>query len=522
MRSAFSEKDRQQMAEMGITEYTAMEQLEIFERRLSPVQLQRPCTVGDGIRILNDSEVEKYSQTYSEAVQAGRTMKFIPASGAASRMFKLLLRFNSEFDQIHLSEIMNGAKDDSDYADFLKFAKGIRSYAFFGDLRELLNRKGFDIEERIRAGQFKEIVNAVVAEGGLNYAELPKGLIKFHKYNSEARTAFEEHLVEAAAYCKDKDGIARLHLTISPEHEEAVKSHIKMVRSKYERNGLQFEINYSFQKPSTNTIAVDMENKPFRLDDGTILFRPGGHGALLENLNELEGDIIFIKNIDNVVPDRLKEETYKCKRILGGILVKLQRTIFHYLNKLSNVPGAPQLIKEAGEFAGSKLSIRMPKHILNASLDEQKQFLIEKLNRPLRVGGMVRNEGEPGGGPFWIRQQDGAESLQVVEAAQVNKDDPDQEKVWQSATHFSPTDFVCGVRDFTGKPFDLVKFRDPDAAFITKKFQNGRELKALELPGLWNGSMAFWNTVFVEVPIITFNPVKTVLDLLRPNHQPEN
>lgn len=522
MESIFSDNDRRQMAEMGISEQTALKQLEIFEKRLPPIHLKRPCTVGDGIRALDESDTEKYSKIYSDAEQAGRVMKFVPASGAASRMFKLLLRFNNEFDQISVNEIEDDAKSNNDYANFLKFANGIRDYAFFGDIKDFLDQKGIDIEERIRRGHFKEIVDAVIAEEGLNYAELPKGLIKFHKYHSEARTAFEEHLVEAEAYCKDRNEIARLHFTISPEHEEVVKSHIKSIRQKYERNGLQFDIGYSFQKPSTNTIAVDMENKPFRLEDGTILFRPGGHGALLENLNELEGDIVFIKNIDNVVPDRLKGETYKYKRILGGVLVELQNTIFRYLDKLLSEKVDSQLIKKASEFIGNKLSIRIPNHILRASLDEQKKFLIEKLNRPLRVGGMVKNEGEPGGGPFWVRQQDGAESIQVVEGAQVNKDDPGQEMVWQSATHFSPTDFVCAVRDFRGKPFDLMKFRDPNAAFITKKFQNGRELKALELPGLWNGSMAFWNSVFMEVPSITFNPVKTVLDLLRPNHQPEN
>lgn len=521
MHSTFSYKDRQQMAEMGITEQTAMEQLKIFEKGLPSIRLQRPCTTGDDIRVLNDSDLEKYSQIYSEAEKDGKALKFVPASGAASRMFKLLLKFNKDFNHIHLNNIEANAENDSDYADFLKFANGIRNYAFWGDLKNLLDQKGLDIEERIQSGKFKEIVNAVVAEDGLNYAELPKGLIKFHQYGSETRTAFEEHLVEAAAYCKDKKGIARLHFTISPEHEEVVKSHIRSIRNKYEGNGLQFEISYSFQKPSTNTIAVDMENKPFRLEDGTILFRPGGHGALLKNLGELEGDIIFIKNIDNVVQDRLKGETYKYKRVLAGILVELQQSIFHYLHRLSNERVDPQLIKEANDFAGNKLSVYMSDYILNASLDEQKQFLIEKFNRPIRVGGMVKNEGEPGGGPFWVKHKDGTESMQVVEGAQVNKDDPEQKNIWESATHFSPTDFVCAVRDFRGKPFDLMKFRDLDAAFITKKYQDSRQLKALELPGLWNGSMAFWNTVFVEVPIITFNPVKTALDLLRPNHQPE-
>lgn len=521
MSSIFSDQDRKQMAELGISEQKALEQLEIFRKGIPPIKLQRPCTVGDGITVPDDSEIEKYTGIYREAAAEGRMMKFVPASGAASRMFKTLLKVDSELDRINLTEVEKNAQNDSDYADLLKFIRGIRNYAFFNDLKDILSRKGIDIEERIQQGQFKEIVHAVIAEDGLNYAELPKGLIKFHQYDSRARTALEEHLVEAAAYCRDKDGIARIHFTISPEHEEAVKSHIDSVRHKYEQNGVQLEVSFSFQKPSTDTIAVDMENNPLRLEDGTILFRPGGHGALLENIDELKGDIIFIKNIDNVVPDRLKGETYKYKRVLGGLLVELQQTVFQYLNRLSNNSMDSQLIKDALDFAHKRLSINIPDRIRHSSLEEQKQFLFDKLNRPIRVGGMVKNEGEPGGGPFWVEFPNGSISMQVVEAAQVNNDDPQQAEIWKSATHFSPTDFVCAVRNFRGEPFDLMKFRDPDSGFITKKSQNGHDLKALELPGLWNGSMAFWNTVFVEVPIITFNPVKTVLDLLRPNHQPE-
>lgn len=509
------------MAELGVSEEKALEQLEIFKKGIPPIRLQRPCTVGDGITVLDDSEIKSYSQVYREAAAEGRMMKFVPASGAASRMFKTLLKFDNELEKIDRAEVEKNAQSDDDYADLLKFIRGIRNYAFFEELKGILNRKGIDIEERIQQGRFKEIVNAVIAGDGLNYAELPKGLIKFHQYNSEARTALEEHLVEAAAYCKDKEGIARIHFTISPEHEETVREHIESVRHKYEQDGVRLEVTFSFQKPSTDTIAVDMENNPFRLDDGTILFRPGGHGALLENINELNGDIIFIKNIDNVAPDRLKGETYKYKRVLGGLLVELQQTVFGYLDRLSEENDNPHLIAEALDFARNRLLIDIPDEITSAPAEKQRQFLLEKLNRPIRVGGMVKNEGEPGGGPFWVESPDGAVSMQVVEAAQVNNADPRQEEIWHSATHFSPTDFVCAVRDFRGKPFDLMKFRDPDSGFITKKSQNGRDLKALELPGLWNGSMAYWNTVFVEVPIITFNPVKTILDLLRPNHQPE-
>lgn len=520
LNSIFTDKDRQQMSELGISESQVSDQLIIFREGIPAIKLQKPCTVGDGIITLKNSDVKKYSDIYTEAQAEGRAMKFVPASGAATRMFKLLIKFNQKLNKIDKAEIEKEASKENNHKELLKFIERIRRFAFFNDLKEVLSKKGIDIEDRIQQGKFKEIVNALISEDGLNYAELPKGLIKFHKYNSTERTAFEEHLVETAAYCKDKDGKARIHFTISLEHDQRILTYIESIRNKYE-DDIHFDIKYSFQNPATNTIAVDMQNNPFRLDDGSILFRPGGHGALLENLNNLNGDIVFMKNIDNVVPDRLKGETYKYKRILGGLLVELQQNVFKYLQKLNNGENNSQLINEVMEFSRNELSVIIPKHINNASNEEQKQFLINKLNRPTRVCGIVKNEGEPGGGPFWVEDKNGNFSLQVVEAAQVDNK-PEQKEIWQSATHFSPTDFVCAVRDFNGNPFNLMKYRDPDAGFITKKSQDGRDLKALELPGLWNGSMAFWNTIFVEVPIITFNPVKTILDLLRPNHQPVN
>lgn len=519
MNSVFSEKDRLQMAEKGVKAENVLQQLEIFEKGIPPIKLLRPCTVDDGIKVLKD--FDKYIKKYSEAEADGRVMKFVPASGAASRMFRELIRFNNEYDEIEINEIEKKASNSNDHNHLLKFIKGIKEFAFYEELRTVLSNKGVDIEERIQKGQYKEIVDAVIADSGLNYAFLPKALIKFHAYGNESRAAIEEHLVEAAAYCRDKNGTARIHFTLSPEHEQIVNSHIESVLSRYENENCRFEIGYSFQKPSTDTIAVDMQNNPFRLEDGSLLFRPGGHGALLDNLNELNGDIITIKNIDNIVPDRLKSETYKYKRVLGGYLVGLQQSLFDHLDSLTGKGANDATVKETMEFAREELSLHIPDMILEASIDAQKDFLISKLNRPIRVCGMVKNEGEPGGGPFWVEERDGNISRQVAESAQVNLEDPGQEEIWKSATHFSPVDFICGVRDFNGQPFNLMKFRDPDAGFITKKSQDGRALKALELPGLWNGSMANWITIFVEVPIITFNPVKTILDLLRPNHQPK-
>jgi hypothetical protein len=516
--SIFRENDIRQMSEQGISESQALKQLEILKRGIPPIRLLRPCTIGDGIANIED--VDKISRIFLDAEADGRVMKFVPASGAASRMFAPLIKLVNEYEQIDITIVEKRASNDGDHAELIKFINGIRDFPFYSDLQSILSQRGIDIGESIGRGQYKEIVEAVISESGLNYAELPKGLIKFHKYDNESRTAIEEHLVEAVAYCKDRNGTARIHFTISPEHEQLVKSHVESVLGKYTRDDVNFEISYSFQQPSTDTIAVDMQDNPFRLDDGSLLFRPGGHGALLENLNNLKGDIIIVKNVDNVVPDRLKGDTYRYKRALGGFLVRLQESLFHFLNKLTRNDTDGSNVDEAMEFARDELAVNIPDEIAKASINERKEYLISKFNRPIRVCGIVKNEGEPGGGPFWVEERDGAISRQIVEFAQVDLDDPNQEAIWKSATHFSPVDLVCGVRDFKGKRFDLMKFRDPDSGFITKKSQDGKKLKALELPGLWNGSMAYWTSLFVEVPVITFNPVKTVCDLLRPNHQP--
>jgi hypothetical protein len=437
-------------------------------------------------------------------------------------MFSLLETANNSNQSIQISEIKKKAAEGSKYyKDLLTFCERIKAFAFYGDLEEALFNNGIDLEEEVRKGEFKIIIDAVISPSGLNYTEFPKGLIKFHQYASEIRTAIEEHYVEAIGYCKDADGNISIHFTLSPEHEEMASSLFKNLKKKYEKNDINFNVRYSFQKPRTQSLAVDMKNNPFRLPYGKLLFRPGGHGALLENLNELEGDIIFIKNVDNVVPDRLKEPTYQYKRLLAGLLIEVQQKIFNYLKMLTGESTENIDLNEIAEFAREDLSVQIPERVNQADSSEFKNFLVEKLNRPLRVCGMVKNEGEPGGGPFWVMQKNGEASIQVVETSQIDQNSPQQKSMLDSATHFSPTDFVCGVRDFHGKPFNLMKFRDPDTGFIAHKSQDGKELKSYELPGLWNGSMAFWNTIFVEVPIITFNPVKTILDLLRPQHQPE-
>ncbi|HEX3037176.1 MAG TPA: DUF4301 family protein [Thermodesulfobacteriota bacterium] len=517
----FNEKDVEQIKSRGITPEKVKSQIEIFKKGFPFVKLKRPCTVGDGITVIQKGELKRLTEVYSQAALSGRAMKFVPASGAASRMWKLLLSFDNSYESIDAERIASqAANGDPDSKSFLHFIENIRNFAFYDDLKSVMLRDGLDIESLLSRGQYKNILEHILTAKGLDYADLPKGLIKFHRYPDHSRTPFEEHLVEAAAYVKDRDGVARIHFTISPEHEEAIKNHIERVRDRYEKSGVKYEITFSYQKPSADTVAVDLENNPFRDAEGKLIFRPGGHGALLENLNELEGDIIFIKNIDNVVPDRLKGETYLYKRVLGGLLVELQKQIFQYLDRISKGDLDELLVEGIIEFASDRLCIVLPKRIEQGTREEKVDFLFSKLNRPLRVCGIVKNEGEPGGGPFWVEHADGTVSMQIVESSQVNMKSAEQKEIWESSTHFNPVDLVCGVCDYLGKPFNLMNFIDPETGFISTKSYDGRELKALELPGLWNGGMANWNTVFVEVSIITFNPVKTVFDLLRKERQP--
>ena len=365
------------------------------------------------------------------------------------------------------------------------------------------------------------VIDHLVNKSGLDYGSLPKGLLKFHKYNNVSRCALEEHLVEAGHYAKSKDKIAKVHFTVSPEHMERFTGEVEKVRSQYEKElNVKFDISYSIQKPSTDTIAVDMDNKPFREADNTILFRPGGHGALIENLNEIEGDIVFIKNIDNVVPDRLKPETILYKKAIGGLLLKLQSQIFAYLNKMEKSSLVTSEIGNISNFARKKLNITFSETFSDLSEKKKQDYLFAQLNRPIRICGMVKNEGEPGGGPFWVKNTKGEISLQIVESSQIDVNNPGQKDIMQASTHFNPVDLVCGLSNYKGEQFDLHHYIDPETGFISIKSKNGKNLKAQELPGLWNGAMADWITLFVEVPIITFNPVKTVNDLLRDQHQP--
>jgi hypothetical protein len=506
----FSKADIQQITNRGQTPENVLAQIEIFERGIPYTTLHRPCTVNDGILVLQPGDMEALGVCYARAVSAGRVTKFVPASGAATRMFQALLSYCEPQEAV----------DSTTEKDVLHFINNLRHFAFYDDLQTVVQRHASQVETYLAAGRYADLLSYLLTPQGLNYANLPKILLKFHRYGNCCRTPLEEHLVEAAVYAQDSHQVARLHVTVTPAHAEAVQAHIEASRKRYEHAGLRYEIALSVQRSTTDTIAVDLDNQPFRDEQGHLLFRPGGHGALLANLQALAGDIVFIKNIDNIVPDHLREATYRYKRALGGYLVTVQQQIFAYLEQLVTRRVAEGLLEEIIDFARHQLAIVLPPGLQHAPRHAQIDFLHDRLNRPLRICGMVRNEGEPGGGPFWVEHSDGSLSRQIVETSQVDTTAPEQRALLAASTHFNPVDLVCGVRDYRGQPFDLQQFADPDTGFISQKTHAGRPLKALELPGLWNGAMAFWNTVFIEVPLSTFSPVKTVLDLLRPEHQP--
>jgi Domain of unknown function (DUF4301) len=505
--SFFSDEDLKAITAKGMDVLQVLEQLEIFRRGAKPIRLLRPACVGDGIVQIPPNEREAFVSLHNQAAERGRMLKFVPASGVASRMFK-----------DWFSCYQQGRFDSGE--DAIKFLEDVVKFAFYDDLREVIASEGEDVEVLIRKGRPMDILEFILTRKGLNYAWLPKALLKFHIYPGRPRTALEEHLVEAALYVRDAQEICRIHFTISEEHQPQIMDLLFRIKGYYEELfGVKYEVTVTIQHPSTDTIAVDMENNPYRDRNDKIIFRPGGHGALLKNLNDIDGDIIFIKNIDNVVPDRLKDITVLHKKILGGYLVRLQDEIFHHLKLLSKKRVDDELLSQVIRFCQEKLFLFFPNGFWNGTLSGKKEYIFRMLNRPVRVCGMVKNEGEPGGGPFWV-EEDGTRSLQIVEQNQLDLNLEEQKDIWKSSTHFNPVDLVCGVRNYQGEKFDLTVYLNMDAVLISKKSHEEGELKALELPGLWNGSMAFWNTIFVEVPLETFNPVKTIDDLLRKSHLP--
>ncbi len=515
----FSEKDLEQIKAKGISQAKLAEQIKNFEEGFPFMELQKAATIGDGILKFDEKEIDDYVKMYEEEMSNYQIYKFVPASGAASRMFKSLFSFMEKFDGS--KEAIKEFESDTSFGSVYNFFKNIKQFAFYQSLKNAIAKSGANIDDLISKKEYGQLLRYLLTSSGLDYGGLPKGLLEFHKYKNRTRTPLEEHLVEGANYCKDKDGKVDIHFTVSPEHKALFREKVRSAGQPLS-NDFQslFKAYFSEQQSYTDTIAVDLDNQPFRNDDGSILFRPAGHGALLENLNTIDADIIFIKNIDNVVPDNLKASTYRYKKLLAGVLIKYQKRLFDYAKKLEKIENVSEkLINEISDFLQKELCNNFTSRFARMHIREKADFLLQKLNRPIRVCGMVKNEGEPGGGPFWSRNSDGTYSLQIVESSQINTDDAEQAEILQKSSHFNPVDLVCGVKNVHGEKHNLTDFRDPQTGFVTMKSQGGRELKAQELPGLWNGAMADWNTLFVEVSIETFNPVKIVNDLLREQHQ---
>ena len=492
----------------GISEEQIAEQLACFEKGFPYLKLAAAASIEKGILAPATDEQKLYLDAWDAYTRTDKVVvKFVPASGAASRMFKNLFEFL-------------GADYDAPETKFEKtFFGQIEKFAFYDDLNAACE-KAFEknIPALMAEGDYKAVVAALLEAAGLNYGALPKGLLKFHRYEDGSRTPLEEHLVEGALYAANKNGKVNVHFTVSPEHRRLFEALVADKAAVYAKKyGVDYNVTFSEQKPSTDTVAADMDNQPFR-DNGKLLFRPGGHGALIENLNDLDADIIFIKNIDNVVPDKLKGDTVLYKKLIAGVLVSLQQKAFAYLELLDSGRYTHEQVIEILQFLQKNLFCKNPE-TKNLEDAELVLYLKEKLNRPMRVCGMVKNVGEPGGGPFLAYNSDGTISLQILESSQIDMNDPEKKEMFEKGTHFNPVDLVCAVRDYKGHKFDLVNFVDKATGFISYKSKNGKDLKALELPGLWNGAMSDWNTVFVEVSLSTFNPVKTVNDLLREQHQ---
>ncbi len=500
-----TKQDLEQLSQMGLSPEGVQLQIDNFKKGFPKSHLDAAATPDNGgIRCLSDKEIARYEKQYRALARDKKILKFIPASGAATRMFKDLYSFTATYFGV--------AKNfEKEFPEVKTFLENLRTFAFYNDLKDCMERADLDIDDYMRRGDYSTVINFLLKEQYLSYGSLPKALLKFHRYGAVQRTPLEEHIVEGALYARNSDNTVNLHFTISPEHRKAFLKKIAEVKHYYESTfGIKLKITFSEQKHYTDTIAVDEQNNPVRDENGRLTFRPGGHGALIENLNEQRADLIFVKNIDNVVPDWMKHTTVIYKQVLAGMLLELREKTFDALRTLDGKPDK-QTLSRLIRFAKEELNIMVPEGC-------DAKTLHTLLNRPMRICGMVKNLGEPGGGPFYTIDTKGRRSLQVVESAQVNHNDPQQEKIFQASTHFNPVDLVCSTKNYRSRYFDLRQYVDPQTGFISKKTKGALTVKSQELPGLWNGAMADWITLFVEVPVATFNPVKTVNDLLRKEH----
>lgn len=513
-----SERDLQQLHRLGITPAEIERQLRLFREPPPPLSLRRPCRLGDGILRIDRQRQMRLLERWRDLTRGRTLVKFVPASGAATRMFGDLSRSSSAETR---SQPDRGEAATTREAVTDRFLDALDGFAFRDSLARTLADAGLELEHLVRRRQPQPILRHLLNREGLGYRHLAKALVHFHRYDSGARTALEEQLREGVGYATTADGVCRIHLTAPPQQLPAFEGLLRGVRRDIERDsGIRLQVDFSTQSPSTDTIAVSPDNRLFRRRDGSLLLRPAGHGALIDNLQSLQADVVFIKNIDNVAHVHLQEIGIHWKRVLGGLLLELHEGIAGVMARLEAEPRSREPVDLALDVLTRRLAHEPPPALAAADPEARRDYVVQRLQRPLRVCGMVENLGEPGGGPFWVADRDGGLSGQIVERAQIDLESENQEAAWAASTHFNPVDLVCFLRDHLGRPFDLSRFVDPTTAFVTRKTHAGRPLKALERPGLWNGAMAGWNTIFVEVPRETFCPAKTVFDLLRPEHQP--
>jgi hypothetical protein len=491
----------EQLKQKGISLEMIDNQLSMFKQGTKYMNIARPARLVDGIMHLSDEEYQMYLEKYDDAIDTKEVCKFIPASGAATRMFKDLYAY----------------LDSGEISAFVEtFFTNIEKFAFYNELKQMLQDNGENLDVLLDQKEYKTILEFFLTDKGLAYGSLPKGLLSFHLKGEKPQTPIAEHVKEAKAYAGDN---AKLSFTISEQFHDRFVKEIEACLEQEGAKAMSYDISY--QKPETDTVAVDKNFQPFVLDNGDLLMRPGGHGSLVANLNDIDADIIFVKNIDNVCSEKYLKSTVDNKKVLAGVLLDLQEKAFDYIKKIENYDGEDDRFNfELRDFLEQELGI-LSKQLCRSEAEDKVSYFKEILSRPIRVCGMVRNEGEPGGGPFWIRVEPWLLNLQIVESSQVKFEDKTQNVMFKESSHFNPVDIVCGVRDVNGNKYDLEKFVDKDAIFIAEKSHQGKDILALEHPGLWNGGMANWTTVFVEVPLKTFNPVKTINDLLRKEHQNE-
>ncbi len=494
-------------------------QFNILKNGIPKINLDRAAIKNDGIVTISEDEAKYFSNFYDEKKTNLKLKKFVPASGAASRMFKFLNEFLNEFK--HGEESINAYINRKKDKNLPIFLVAIDKFPFYKDVLEVTKANFLDYNSWEKDSKDFGFIKTMLSQKHFDFANKPKGILPFHQYDDHTATAIEEHLNECVFYSSSNEK-SFLHFTVSEEHQNDFQNIINDIKEKVEAiSNVSINVKYSYQDKATDVIAVDLEGKPFRDENGNIIFRPGGHGALIQNLNNLNADIVFIKNIDNVIQNHI-ETIALYKKALAGILIQHQEAIFKFMKMLNDSSISNEDLTEIVKYIKSKLNIAIKDDFVKYTKESKIDHLITILNRPIRVCGMVKNEGEPGGGPFWVTDKKGKTFLQIIESSQIDTKDEKQVKIFESATHFNPVDLVCGIKDYNGQKFDLTQYIDANSGFVVEKNQNGKAYKAFELPGLWNGAMAKWLTLFVEVPLITFNPVKTVNDLLKPAHQSPN